>query len=194
MEKEVNQNWYILFVRGGREKKIIDSINNLLRKLKLEQSVNEIKILEGISDSGRNKNLLPGYIFVNCEMTTELLNALYSVSDVISFLNHSKSDLTIMPNHLSILEANNFNFLFSEKKKEGIKKANKVEISKPSSLLKKSIFNIGDLILIKEGFFKDHRGSIIKVDDRKNLVTINIDFFGRSTPISVNFTECEKIV
>lgn len=191
MEKEVNQNWYILFVRGGREKKIIDNINNLLRNLKLEQSVNEIKILEGISDSGRSKNLLPGYIFVNCEMTTELLNALYSVQDVISFLNHSKSDLTIMPNHLSILEVNNF--LFLGKKKEVNRKINNIEISKPASFFKKSIFNIGDLILIKEGFFKDHRGSIIKVDDRKNLITINIDFFGRSTPISVNFTECEKI-
>jgi transcriptional antiterminator NusG len=162
-----------------------------LKSRKLDQFVNEIKILDGISDSGKIKNLLPGYIFVNCKMTTELLMAFYSIPDVISFLNHSKGDLSIMPNHLSILEVNNF--LFLGKKKEEVKSTKKVELSKPTPLVKQSLLNIGDLILIKEGFFKDHRGSIIKVDNRKDLATINIDFFGRSTPVSVKFSECEKI-
>jgi transcriptional antiterminator NusG len=194
MEKEINQNWYILFVRGGREKTIITNAYNLLKSRKLEEQVNEIKILEGSGASGKSKNLLSGYIFVNANLIPEVIATFYAVPDVISFLNHKKSDLNIMPNHLSILEVNNF---LSLGRKDKESKSNDSKLKKNDGLLKKekkqTLLKVGDLILIKEGFFKDYRGAIIKIDDRKELLTINIDFLGRLTPVSVGFSECEKI-
>lgn len=192
MEKEIRQNWYILFVRGGREKEIIKSILNTLKSRKIEELLNEIKILENVRNGRKMKNLLSGYIFVNCNMKPELLSALYSVPDVISFLNHKKNDLNNMPNHLSTLEVNNFLFLEKNRSKSlTSKKSGRDKIS--SSLLEKSSLKIGDLVLVKEGFFKGHRALIVKVDNRKHLITINVDFFGRSTPVDVKISECEKI-
>lgn len=196
MEKETKQNWYILFVRGGREKTIITNVYNLLKSRKLEDNVAEMKILEGLGTSGKSKNLLSGYVFVNANLNSEVLATFYAIPDVISFLNHKKGDLNLMPNHLSILEVNNFLSL-GRKEKEKVDK-NAIYKTKSSDILpkkekKQSFLKIGDLILIKEGFFKDYRGAIIKIDDRKELLTINIDFLGRSTPVSVGFSDCEKI-
>jgi len=196
MEKETNQNWYILFVRGGREKTIITNVYNLLKSRKLEDNVREIKILEGSGPSGKSRNLLSGYVFVNANLNPEVLATFYAVPDVISFLNHKKSDLNLTPSHLSILEVNNFLSLERKDKEKANKDViNKVKNSEilPKKEKKQSFLKIGDLILIKEGFFKDNRGAIIKIDDRKELLTINIDFLGRSTPVSVGFSECEKI-
>src|SRR5690606_20324179 len=102
----------------------------------------------------------------------------------------------LMPNHLSTLEVNNFLSL-GRKEKENLNK-NFVHKSKNADILpkkekKQSFLKAGDLILIKKGFFKDYRGAIINIDDRKELLTINIDFLGRSTTISVGFSDCEKI-
>lgn len=189
MEHESKRNWYILFVRGGREKKIIDGVYNSLRGNGLQALVNEIRIIENEGKGGKSKNLLPGYIFVNCEMNREILETFYSVPDVISFLNHSKADLNLMPNHLSILEVNNFLFLDKKKDRKTPKSASRFE----PILDKQTLLKFGDLIVIKEGFFKDSKGSITNIDNRKGLATINIDFLGRSTPVSVKFAECEKI-
>ena len=186
METEVNQNWYILFVRGGQEKEIIKSILNTLKNRKIEKFLIEIKTLE--NNSNNSKNLLSGYIFVNCIMNSELLSAFYSVPNVISFLNHKKKDLSIIPDHLSTLEVNNFLFL-QKKNKLDLKKIEKDGVLP----LKKDFLKIGDIILVKEGFFKNHKASVVKVDNRKHLATINIDFFGRSTPVDVKFDQCEKI-
>jgi transcription termination/antitermination protein NusG len=190
MENESKKNWYILFVRGGREKKIINGIKNLLKSNDLEKFVNEIKIIENESENGKGKNLLPGYIFVNCEMNREILETFYSVPEVISFLKHAKSNLNSMPDYLSVLEVNNFLFLDKKKKNKSSKNINQIN---PDNGKKKINFVIGDLIKIKEGFFKDFKGSIVSIDDRKYLATINVDFLGRSTPVSVKFTECEKV-
>lgn len=189
MTNEVRQNWYILFVRGGREKKIIDGLWNALRGSAQQQLVSQIKIIDNEAKDGKAKNLLPGYIFVNCEMSREILETFYAVPDVISFLNHSKANLNVMPNHLSVLEVNNFLFLDKKKEAKVAKSASRFE-ALPD---KQTLLNLGDLIVIKEGFFKESKGSITAIDNRKGLVTINIDFFGRSTPVSVKFTECEKI-
>ncbi len=193
MKKKNYDNWYILFVRGGHEKQIIDGIYSSLKNHQLDEQVAEVKFLEGFDKAGKTKNLLSSYLFVNCLMSRELLAAFYSTQGVISFLNHDKSDLGKNPTALSILEMNNFLSIGRRGSTNSNLRSKTQDRFSSKDFVSKPVFEPGNLILVREGFFKDHRGSVTKVDPRKETVTINLDFFGRLTPVSVKFAECEKI-
>ena len=190
MGKTENKNWYILFVRGGHEIKIIDSINDSLRKNNIDQSTVEVTFIENDQSLQKRKNLLSGYIFINCDLNAELLSILYKIPGIISFLGHKRGDSSL-PVPISSLEVKKL-LMFEEKKNNHTKKRGTIDKQKKETS-KKSAFNVGDLILVKNGFFKDNRGSVTKIDNRKNSLTININFFGRSTPVSIDFSDCDKI-
>ena len=44
---------------------------------------------------------------------------------------------------------------------------------------------VGDLIAVVEGTWKDTEGKALKIDDNKQTVTINVEMFGRETPLEV---------
>ena len=180
-------------MRGGHEKQVINSIYNSLKNHQLSEQVTEIKILEGPSKAGKVKNLLSSYLFVNCVMSRELLAAFYSTQGFISFLNHDKSDPSKIPTALSTLEANNFLSIVRRRSVASSSQGKRQEQFSSKDPGSKPAFETGNLILVKEGFFKDHRGLVTKVDPRKEMVTINVDFFGRLTPVSVKFVECERV-
>ena len=55
-----------------------------------------------------------------------------------------------------------------------------------------SSFKVGDKIHVISGVWKDTWGIIQHVDENKSLVTINVDLFGRETPVKIAFSECSK--
>lgn len=53
-------------------------------------------------------------------------------------------------------------------------------------------FIVGDEIRVISGVWKDTRGVIQHVDENKKLLTINVELFGRNTPVKIAFSECSK--
>jgi len=51
----------------------------------------------------------------------------------------------------------------------------------------------GDAISVISGVWKDTVGIIKRVDESKQMVTINIELFGRETPVEIAFNEIKKI-
>ena len=44
---------------------------------------------------------------------------------------------------------------------------------------------VGDLIAVVDGTWRDTEGKALKIDDSKQTVTINVEMFGRETPLEV---------
>ena len=57
----------------------------------------------------------------------------------------------------------------------------------------KLIFRIGDMVRIKAGPFAAFTGRIDGINQSKFLLKVNVEIFGRMTPVKVNFTEAEKL-
>ena len=51
----------------------------------------------------------------------------------------------------------------------------------------------GDTVTVVGGVWKDTVGVIQSVNQSKQSVTINVELFGRETPVEISFTEIRKM-
>jgi transcriptional antiterminator NusG len=78
--------------------------------------------------------------------------------------------------------------------------------SKPVPLTETEMFNLGiqaddisvefaegDSVTVTGGVWKDTVGMIQAVNQSKQSVTINVELFGRETPVEISFTEIKKL-
>ena len=54
-------------------------------------------------------------------------------------------------------------------------------------------FAEGDMIVVIGGVWKDTCGVITAMNDHKQTVTINVELFGRETPVEVSFADVKKM-
>ena len=54
-------------------------------------------------------------------------------------------------------------------------------------------YNVGDLVKVIHGPLEGTEGKIISIDKQTGACRVDTVFFGRSTPVDVDFSEIEKI-
>ena len=56
----------------------------------------------------------------------------------------------------------------------------------------KVLFEIGEMVRVKEGPFTDFHGAVEDVNYDKSKLRVAVTIFGRSTPVELNFGQVEK--
>ena len=67
---------------------------------------------------------------------------------------------------------------------------------KPLGIKKNQVsvdFAEGDMIVVLAGAWKDTVGAVQKMDHQKGTATINVELFGRETPVEISFEEVRKV-
>ena len=54
-------------------------------------------------------------------------------------------------------------------------------------------FMVGDAVVVTAGAWKDTVGLIKTINEAKKTITINVEMFGRETPVELAFTEVKKM-
>ena len=54
-------------------------------------------------------------------------------------------------------------------------------------------FAEGDTVSVISGTWKDTIGVITQINDQKKTVTINVEMFGRDTPVELSYGEVQKL-
>ena len=54
-------------------------------------------------------------------------------------------------------------------------------------------YNIGDRVRIKDGPFNDFLGTVSEIDTERSKVRVMVNFFGRETPLELDFLQVEKV-
>ena len=55
-----------------------------------------------------------------------------------------------------------------------------------------TMFSPGDTVRIKSGPFASFVSEVRKVDDVRGLLTVEVEVFGRRTPVDVSFSDVEE--
>ena len=54
-------------------------------------------------------------------------------------------------------------------------------------------FDLGDTVIVKNGVWENTVAVIKRIDHHKQVVTINVDMFGRETPVDLSFADVKKM-
>jgi len=195
----MSRNWYILSVFTGYEGKIEKTIRLLLDKNELDSNVIYDVIVpeEEVADVGkdgrvkttkdgkqktRKVKFLPGYVMLEMDLPEldwkKTCAGLYAIQGVTGFVGNTNRNNR--PKSITPDEAKNL-----------LQKCGKIKGEKTVRV--NYSFEIGDSVKIAEGPFASFPGVIKEIFAEKEKLSVEVQIFGRSTPVEVTFSQVEKV-
>ena len=173
-------HWYVLHTYSGYENKVKKTIESKVDARDMGDRVyeivvptqEEIEIRQGQRHPVTRK-VFPGYVLVRMVLDDETWYELRNTPGVTNFISSAQNK----PVQLSELEV------------QSILKGIAVEPPK-----QKAQFAVGDTVRIIDGPFADFRGEIDEINNEKGKMKVLVSFFGRETPVELDFLQAEREV
>lgn len=185
----MSRSWYILQSYVGYEGKIERTIKSLLEKGELDSNVlldvkvpveEVVEIKDGKKKSRTNK-FLPGYILLEMDLPEigwkNTCSALRKIQGSGGFVG---TDPNTRPRPISNDEAKRI------LQRSGVIKGEK-------SVRVRQSFNLGDVVKITDGAFASFSGTIKEINEEKEKLSVEVQIFGRPTPVEVNYLQVERV-
>ena len=181
--EEQAPRWYIVHTYSGQEDLVKKNLDLRIQNLDMQDRIFEVLVPtedEVIFKDGKRrserKKLFPGYILVQMTMDDESWYAVRNTPGVTGFVS-TEDEKDTRPRPVP-LEDSQLESILNQTK------------SGPARV--KIGLERGDTVRINEGPFVDFIGSINEVDEAKGKVRVMVSFFGRETPVELDFGQVEK--
>ena len=172
------RNWYAIHTYSGYEDAVVRNLKQRIESLGMEDKIfnvivpREKKIrIKGGKRVVVEEKIYPGYVLVDMIVTDDSWYVVRNTPMVTGFVG---SGTTPIP-----LSKEEVNMLFERMKGEEPK--HKVE------------FNVGDIVRITDGPFKDFEGKVSDVNEERGKLKVLVSMFGRETPVELDFLQVKKI-
>lgn len=116
------------------------------------------------------RKLFPGYVLVDMTVTDESWYLVRNTPNVTGFVGSGNIPVPVTPEEFGVIQ-----------RRVGEQEAKF-----------KSDFQVGDLVVIADGPFKNYEGSVDSVDVDKGKLTVLVLIFDRETPVELDFTQVKK--
>jgi transcriptional antiterminator NusG len=176
----MSKRWYVVHVYSGMEKSVQKALNERIERAGLQTSFGRILVpseevveMKGGQKSISERRIFPGYVLVEMDLTDETWHLVKNTNRVTGFLGGSGN----RPSPIS------------EKEVEKILNQMEEGVEKPRP---KILFEVGEMVRVKEGPFADFNGNVEEVNYEKSKVRVSVTIFGRATPVELDFSQVEK--
>jgi transcriptional antiterminator NusG len=173
-DRMAEANWYVVHTYSGYENKVKANIEKTIENRHLDDQILEVRVpmqevveMKNGKKQTVQKKLFPGYVLLNMVMNDDTWYVVRNTRGVTGFVGPGSK-----PVPLTELEMFNL----------GVQAAN-IEVD----------FQEGDLVNVVAGVWKDTTGVVKAIDTRRQTVTINVEMFGRETPVEIGFAEVRKV-
>ena len=167
-------NWYVVHTYSGYENKVKANIEKTIENRHLEDQILEVRVPMQDVVEVRNgakkqvsKKLFPGYVLINMVMNDDTWYVVRNTRGVTGFVGPGSKPVPLTEEEMLPLGISNENVVID--------------------------FAVGDSVVVIGGVWKDTVGMIQSINENKQCVTINVDLFGRETPVEISFTEIKKM-
>ena len=161
-------NWYVVHTYSGYENKVKANIEKTIENRHLEEEILEVRVpMEDVVEVKNGtkktvqKKMFPGYVLINMVMNDDTWYVVRNTRGVTGFVGPGSKPVPLTE---------------AEMKPLGIKTEN-ISVD----------FAEGDTIAVVAGVWKDTVGVVQRMDFGKQTATINVELFGRETPVEISF-------
>ncbi len=167
--------WYVVHTYSGYENKVKANIEKTIENRNLGEQILEVRVpMEDVIEvrNGVKKNvqkkLFPGYVLIHMIYNDDTWYVVRNTRGVTGFVGPGSE---LVP----LTEEEMLPF--------GVSSKEKVEFD----------LQLGDNVAIIGGAWVDYTGVIYDINEAKQTVKLNIDMFGRETPVEISFSEVRKV-
>lgn len=166
--------WYVVHTYSGYENKVKANIEQSIENRRLQDQILEVSVptqevveLKNGTRKVSEKKLFPGYVLINMIMNDDTWYVVRNTRGVTGFVGPGSKPVPLTDTEMLTL---------------GIKKENiKVD------------FELGDMVSVVAGVWEGSAGTVKRIDENRQTVTVNMDMFGRETPVELGFAEVKKM-
>ena len=169
--------WYVVHCYSGYENKVRHNLEQRIDSMGMKDKIfdvvvpteEEIEVKEGKRRTVERR-VFPGYILVNMIMTEESWYVVRNTPGVTGFVGMGNTPTPLRPEEVSQI-------------------IKRMEAEAPRI---KVTFKSGERVRIVDGPFNDFRGTVSEIDMERAKVRVMVNFFGRETPVELDFLQVEK--
>jgi transcriptional antiterminator NusG len=172
--------WYAIHTYSGYENKVRSHLEARIASMDMRNKIfriivpmeEEVEIKQGQRRTVQRK-VFPGYVLVEMIMSDEAWYVVRNTPGVTSFVGSGTKPVPLHENEIRTI----------------LKQVTK-EIEKPKA---KISFSKGQSVRVIDGPFTEFIGTVSDINMDRNKVTVLVSFFGRETPVVLDFLQVEKI-
>ncbi len=167
-------NWYVVHTYSGYENKVKANIEKTIENRHLEDQILEVRVpmqdvvelKNGVKKQTQRK-MFPGYVLINMVMNDDTWYVVRNTRGVTGFVGPGSKPVPLTEEEMRPLGIQGDDIVVD--------------------------FAEGDSVIVIGGVWKDTIGVIQAINPSKQCVTINVELFGRETPVEIGFTEIKKM-
>ena len=172
-------NWYIVQAYSGFEKKVAESIKDVMVKSSMETNLGEVLVpthkvteVKKGKRTQKQKKYFPGYILVKLDLNKQIYHKIKNIQKVSGFLGPEGKPVPVSENEV----------------KKIMSQITETETN-PSAGIS---FEIGEKVRVCDGPFASFSGLVEEIDEDKSRLKVSVSIFGRPTPVDLEFNQVEK--
>ena len=169
--------WYVIHCYSGYENKVRHNLEQRIETMGMRDRIFDVVIptqeeIE-VKDGKRRtveRHIFPGYVLVNLLLSEESWYVVRNTPGVTGFVGMGNTPTPLRPEEVSQI-------------------IKRMEADAPTV---KVTFKVGECVRIVDGPFNDFRGLVSEIDMERTKVRVMVSFFGRETPVELDFLQVEK--
>lgn len=172
------KHWYVIHTYSGYEQRVKTNLEHRIKSMDAEDKVfqviipteNEIEIKDGQKRTVARK-VFPGYILVEMLLTDESWNVVRNTPGVTGFVGAGTRPIP--------LDEEEVKAIFDQMEAE----TPRIKVG----------FRKGESVRVVDGPFIDFIGVVDEINAEKGKVKVLVSFFGRETPVELDFLQVERL-
>jgi transcriptional antiterminator NusG len=169
--------WFVVHCYSGYENKVRHNLEQRIETMGMKDMIfdvvvptqEEIEVRDGKRRTVE-RHIFPGYVLVNMILTEESWYVVRNTPGVTGFVGMGNNPTPLRPEEVSQI-------------------VKRMEADAPTV---KVTFKVGERVRIIDGPFNDFRGVVSEIDMERTKVRVMVSFFGRETPVELDFLQVEK--
>jgi transcriptional antiterminator NusG len=166
--------WYVVHTYSGYENKVKANIDKAIENRHLEEQILEVRVpmqevieLKNGVQKASQKKMFPGYVMIHMFMNDDTWYVVRNTRGVTGFVGPGSKPVPLEEDEMDRL---------------GIKQENII-----------IDFAVGDAVTVLNGAWEGTVGVIQSMNEQKQILSINVELFGRETPVELSFAEVRKL-
>ena len=166
--------WYVVHTYSGYENKVKANIDKTIENRHLEDQILEVRVpmqdvvemKNGVQKMAQKK-MFPGYVLIHMVMNDDTWYVVRNTRGVTGFVGPGSKPVPLTDAEMAPL---------------GIRRED-ITVD----------YKIGDTVQVIAGAWADTISMVQAINVQKQSLTINVELFGRETPVEINFAEVKML-